>query len=138
MKKIEACLFVIILLLTSCNTQKFYVKGIPGTIITTLDNEQLGVIDQSGSAEIKLDRKTGYQAFLQAKAPNSNMLVPFALDYKNKNRSSTNFGVGFVIFMPPLTTIAILGPGWIMLSRRGSYYDYDYLDNQTTNNDLIK
>lgn len=141
MKKIGIYLLVaVVFLTTSCYTnQKFYVHGFPGTVITSMDgNKTLAIIDQSGVAEIELKRKDGYYAFLQAKAPNSNKAIPFALDYQDKNRSKTNGNLFICFIVPPLSFIGLLGPLWVFGYHWGTPFDYDYLDYQQTNNDLIK
>lgn len=136
MKKIVLTIsLVITLLTTSCNTQKIIVNGEPGTVITTVDGQTtLAVIDQSGTAEIKMKRKEYYIPFLQAKAPNSNELIPFALDYENHNRTTPNWIIGFAILVP----VGYLGPSYIFFNRSDSKFDYDYLEQQQTNNDLIR
>ncbi len=121
----------LILMMTSCWNQKFYVVGEPGTVITSMNGSKtLAIIDQNGMAEIKMnyyDREAGYQAFLQAKSPNSDVLVPFALDYKNKNRSTPN---SFLAITPFLH--------FFFADQTGTDWDYNYLKQQHTNNDLIK
>lgn len=136
MKKIIVVfLLALILLLESCASQKIDVYGVPGTVVTTSDGSTtLAVIDQSGTAKVKLRRKDGYQLFLQAKAPGSDKNVPFALDYLDKNRTDLNNSLA-IIFIP---LFGFLGPSWILFSRTGSDYDYDYLKHQTTNSDLIR
>ncbi|MCH5174786.1 MAG: hypothetical protein J1F40_02750 [Prevotellaceae bacterium] len=80
---------ITVLLLSSCSTsQTFTVQGEPGTVITTPQNQQIAVVDNSGNAQIKMKRKAGYYHYLNAQAPGSNLQVPFALDYKNKNRAT--------------------------------------------------
>lgn len=141
MKKIGIYLLVaVVFLTTSCYTnQKFYVQGFPGTVITSMDeNKTLAVIDQSGVAEIKLKRNDGYYAFLQAKAPNSNKAIPFALDYQDKNRSKTYEILYGCFLVPPLLFVGFLGPMWVFGSLMGTQFDYDYLDYQHTNNDVIR
>lgn len=81
---------ILITTLSSCSTtQTFTVRGVPGTVISK-DNMQIAVIDPSGQAQITLQRKNGYEHFLLAQAPNSNVQIPFALDYKNHNRTATS------------------------------------------------
>lgn len=131
MKKLLLLIIIASLLMTSCHTQQFFVYGEPGTIITSLDGTTtLGVIDQSGMVKVELDRNDGYDAFLQAKAPGSEKFVPFALDYKDCNRTTLNYFLGLVTF--PIM-------GFLIFWRNiGSCYDYNYLNYQHTNNDLIK
>ena len=133
-------LVIVVFLTTSCYTnQKFHVYGVPGTIITSMDeNTTLAVIDQSGVAEIKVKRNDGYNAFLLAKSPDSDNFIPFALDYQDKNRSKT-FGILYGCFLvPPLLFVGIAGPMWVFGSLMGTQFDYDYLDYQHTNNDIIR
>lgn len=152
-KTIVGCLLAAVLLFESCASQKINVHGAPGTVVTTLDGSKtLAVIDQSGTARIKLKRKDGYQAFLQAKAPGSDKNIPFALNYEDKDRSvwnqvwayalvptSVGVGVGAVglwgfVFAPT----SVIGGLILIFGRTGSDYDYDYLKHQTTNSDLIR
>lgn len=132
-KTIVGCLLAAVLLFESCASQKINVHGVPGTVVTTLDGSKtLAVIDQSGTARIKLKREDGYQAFLQAKAPGSDKNIPFALNYEDKDRSSRNNVLGR-LFAVPTCLLSLL-----ILLRTGSDYDYDYLKDQTTNSDLIR
>lgn len=141
MKKIFFVISVAaILLTTSCNTQRFYVQGMPGTIIKSIDeHETIAVIGQNGEAVIEMNRKDGYTPFLLAQAPGSEKLVPFALNYEDSNRSYTNRGwmVAWLL-VPPFSLIGYFGPAWVCLARQGFKYDYEYLNQQHTNNDLIK
>ncbi|MCR5657749.1 MAG: hypothetical protein K6G25_00315 [Bacteroidales bacterium] len=136
---ITVFVLALMILMESCATQKFDVHGTPGTIVTSLDGKTtLAVIGQNGTAKVKLKRKDGYDPFLLAKAPNSDKNIPFALDYKDRNRTTVNTVLGFVLFCPPITAIGLLGPSWILYNRTGSQYDYNYLKHQNTNNDLIR
>lgn len=152
----------------SCkSTQTFYVYGIPGTEI-----RGHGTIDQSGKMSIKTERARKYSGqsyyhFLLAKAPNSNLWVPFALDYRDHNRSlkkrgskamtimlgslsiggSVVGGVGFLSGSPEVGLaglgVGLAGLGLMLPFVNSSEFDeldynYDYLKHQTTNNDLIK
>lgn len=135
MKRITIVFLAIaILMMASCNTQRFYVHGTPGTEITSLDGTKtLAVIGQDGTAKVKLNRKNNYDAFLQAKAPNSDKYVPFALDYKDRARYSWNATLGSVLLIPTVFIGSVF-----FLNRLATKYDYDYLKHQNTNNDLIK
>lgn len=93
MNNIKFILFILVTLLsttlTSCSSsQSFFVQGVPGTIIANPQNQQIAVIDNSGQTKIKMKRKQGYTHYLQALTPGSNILVPFALDYKNHSRAT--------------------------------------------------
>lgn len=93
MKNIKFILFLLVTLLsttlTSCSSsQSFIVQGVPGTMITNPQNQQIAIIDNSGQAKIKMKRKQGYTHYLQTLTPGSNILVPFALDYKDHSRAT--------------------------------------------------
>lgn len=157
---------ILITTLSSCSTtQTFTVRGVPGTVISK-DNMQIAVIDPSGQAQIMTNRINGYEPFYLAKAPNSNLQVPFALDYKNHNRNAGEnvaMGIAFpaefvgllmcivggatgntsllLAGLVPVSLSVALAIGY--LSRGAAAKDemnfqYDYLKIQTTNNDLIK
>lgn len=159
---------VLLPLLSSCSTtQTFTVRGVPGTVISK-DNMQIAVIDQTGQAQIKTDRESGYQQFYLAKAPNSNLQVPFALDYVNHSRENSIYASRFtggyfttagclsIIIGAAISkdkhsektglNIILLGVGvglasipfYSSYSKDPIDYNYDYLQLQTTNNDLIR
>ena len=158
---------IFVLVLSSCNTtQSFTVHGKPGTVISK-GQQQLAIIDQSGQSTITLKSRDGYAHFLNAQAPGSNIPVPFALDYKDHSRSAENnlciagnlilplVGVSGIIagaviegmssgdgsgITPILIGCAAVGlwvPSLIAMLK-SDFPDYDYLNNQSTNNDLIR
>lgn len=155
-------ILLIIAILSSCSTQSFVVHGEPGTIIYNSNNEDIAIIDKTGQANITLERKP-YSHYLLAKSPNSDVRVPFALDYKNHNRNLPNSlicvgaaaisvaiavtaGQAEPINIPNLVIgiVGVVGSGTafdiIMTNpdrENDVYRNYDYLPNQTTNNDLI-
>lgn len=152
--------------LSSCSTtQTFTVQGIPGTVISK-NNKQMAVIDQTGQAQLTLDRKNGYEHFFLAQTPGSNIQVPFALDYNNNNRNAVEniaMVVSFPMEIAGLGVFAVgaasenkslmltgliplsfsVGIATAYLSRAGAAqndmnFQYDYLETQSTNNDLIR
>lgn len=143
---------LVVTLLSSCHTQTFTVHGQPGTVIS-YNGQQLAVIDQSGEAQITAHRtyQGGYQHYYLAQAPGSNVKVPFALDYVDRNRVPL-FNASQWLAFPTLSlsyfiiTPALYGVEGLLV---GSDYDsntqrvllrqqYDYLKHQSTNNDLIR
>jgi len=161
--------FSISITLFSCaSSQTFYVNGTPGTIITTPSNERIAQIDNSGQAKITLKRNIGYYPFLEAQTPYSNIKVPFALDYKNKNRNLPKYvllGSGYSLVYLGCTTVAGCLIGYVASGEEffmtimsvaslasgagaglGIWGDsmeqldrnYDYLENQSINNDIIQ
>lgn len=96
MKRIIWSLFALILImnLTSCrSTEKITVYGQEGTEIYTPTQEKLGIINNNGSANITLSSDACY-TYLLAKNNNSELYVPFALDYKNKSYAGTRVVLG--------------------------------------------
>lgn len=168
MKKYYIIFTLFLGILSSCKmTQTFTVFGAPGTVISTKGiinstQEQLAVIDQTGQAKIALERWGGFDHFLLAQAPGSNVQVPFALDYKNHNRESwgaigvTSAGVleigGLITAVVGGVTnnksISLIGVGIVLaslpfwatakFSMRPNLFNYDYIKVQSTNNDLIR
>ena len=153
-------LFVILIIFvfTSCSTkQSIIVSGIPGTVIQTQNHDDIAIIDDSGHATITMDKYPYHvDLFLLAKAPDSDVSVPFALDYKDINRDNSTLllcgGLALMatspIFMLSGSTAGgivgslefiagiVCSMQAIMITTIG-YDDFDYLKNQTTNNDLI-
>lgn len=75
--------------LLSCHTtEKITVYGQPGTEIFTPGKEKVSVIESNGQANVVLSSDVCY-TYLLSKDANSNMFIPFALDYKNKSYAGT-------------------------------------------------
>lgn len=142
MKKfiLSIALISVFIVLSSCSvTQEIRVEGRPGTSIYDSNGKMLSTIDYSGSTIITIDRANEYHYFLQAKAPDSNILVPFALDYTNNNRQSGRTMFLLSGILPPLAGYVIWGiPACIACNAYGDDNDFDYLRFQKTNNDLVK
>ena len=169
-------LAVLMPVFVSCGgTQTITVNGMPGTVIGDPSNQQIAVIDQTGTAKILLKRKAGYIPYLYATAPGSDVPVPFALDYKTKGTAGNSValggaytlaGIGAIGVLTAATMLAlsgdsdgksnsdmtntgavILGVGVAAAGAGYGLYEvsdpkgkktYNYLQNQTTNNDLVK
>lgn len=101
---ISILLVMAIFSLSSCSSkQTLIVQGQPGTVISSPQQQQLAIIDYDGKAKVTLKRSEGYTPFLLSQAPGSNLLVPFAVDYKNR---STAIAKGA---MWVGTTVALIG-----------------------------
>ncbi len=163
-------LFVgILFALSSCNvTQKITVVGRPGTTIYDTNDRMLGTVENTGKTTLEISRNDGYYAFLQAQAPGSNILVPFALDYQDCHRQlgqdiGTYTGFGLLIMTSVCgITAAVAGvlgdddisQGFALTAAGGLATglglmlpcllraipdpDFNYTDTQKTNEDLIK
>lgn len=141
MKKfiLSIALISVLIVLSSCSvTQEIRVEGRPGTSIYDSNGKMLSTIDYSGSTTITMDRQKKYDYFLQAKLPNSDILVPFALDYTNNNRAADWDRIGWIsLAIPPLAGVLVYG--WLgLLFDHGIDDDFDYLQFQKTNNDLVQ
>lgn len=158
---------VFAVILSSCNTtQTFTVHGTPGTVISK-GQQQLAVIDQSGQTTITLKSSDGYYHFLNAQAQGTNIPVPFALDYKDHSRSTeANLFTSWNLILPLIgasglitgtvieaksggggsgLTPILIGSAAIVLwvpslisMLKSDFPDFDYLNDQFTNNDLIR
>lgn len=168
MKKIiHIIIIAAAVIMTSCSAYtKVTVYGSPGTVIKNAANNQaLGTIGVSSSLEIQLARDQFY-AYLLSKAPDSDIYVPFALEYKNNTSryyavygaavtgagvaivgSATMLGgaIAAVVGGPPAILLAGLGASAggvglalpVMLGPGDDVENcYQYLPS-TTNNDLI-
>lgn len=102
-------IIVACILLASCTTtQKFNVAGTAGTEIYNSNMERVGVIGSNGKAKVTLP-SDGYYAYLLSKSPNSNLLVPFALDYKKDRHIGTKVlaGTGYTLAGAGLVAAAV-------------------------------
>lgn len=90
---------ITIFVMSSCHTtEKFVVYGQQGTEIYSPQMQQIGVIGFDGSAKIKLS-SDDCASYLLAKNLESDLYIPFALDYKNKSYGSSRFlsGLEYVV-----------------------------------------
>lgn len=75
-------LIIFCAVITSCSTsQTISVFGNPGTEIYSPDMKKVGVVDNNGTANIKIS-SDDYYAYLMTYNQSTKELVPFALDYK--------------------------------------------------------
>ena len=100
---------LIILSISSCSTYTtLMITGEPGTEIADGNKKHLGSIDQTGELEIKIENDT-YYPYLLSKSPNSNLYVPFALEFKENTiryyLETASLGLGAGLALGGLTTI---------------------------------
>lgn len=155
------CAIALCTVLASCSTtQKFNVEGTAGTEIYTSGMQRLGVIGTNGTVKIRIS-SDDYHAYLLAKAPRSNMLVPFALDYKKKSHTGARLIQGICL---PLSiagsATAVIGalaneeglaagglvagglgalvglPASMRLQQTSYKYQFGYLSHQHANTDI--
>lgn len=101
--------------LISCSrTQSFIVKGNPGTTIYTPEMDRKWTVQNDGNCKITIERE--YYPYLLSKNSNSELLVPFALDYKKENFIGNRIasGTGMLLFVSGLGTSAIGLGGYIL------------------------
>ena len=126
-------------ILSSCTvTQQLTIQGYPGTKIFDSNEKYLATIDYTGTTTITFDRSEKYNYYLQAQSPESNVLVPFALDYTNHKRPESSMMLLLSCVLPPSVGLITWGlPVYSALNAYGLDNDFDYIENLTTNNDLI-
>ena len=134
---------------SSCSTtEKFYVSGTPNTKIYTISKEYLGTVGANGRAKIEISSDKFYSCFL-SQSPNSELYVPFALDYEKRGRfrevigaTLVIMGLGSALVSSEVMAIPGLGAACLGLAffpskkKIGHEYHYQYLKNQRTNEDL--
>lgn len=128
MKKLICMLNIATLfLVTSCSPyRKVIVKGAPGTVIYRDNGQtQVGTIDSSGATKMKL---SAYNSCYLSKAPQSNLMVPFAVDVRDGGLDDDNGIMAATLFGS-----LVVGLPVVIASRKDKP-----LTPQTTNNDLFK
>ncbi len=110
--------------------RKVTVKGAPGTVIYKEDGKtQVGTIDSTGATKMKLSAEYSYYL---SKAPDSKLMVPFAVDVRDGGLDEFDAGVaqlvGYCLFVTAPITAAICLP-----SRSDKPHK-----TLMTNNDLFK
>ena len=147
--------------LSSCSTfTKVVINGTPGTEIYSPTMERIATVQSDGTTTIKMDGNQ-YYAYLMSHVPNSQLFVPFALDYKRKSYTGTkiSLGLGYTLAFCGLdigltgmlvseTAIAVSGLatlgvgfafGFPAEQKKGLLqfkHRYEYLPYQTTNEDF--
>jgi len=151
-------------MLYSCKTSEtITVRATPGTKIYSPDNIEApkGEVPQSGKLKIKLPMK-GYYGYLIAQNPQSNLMVPFGLDYKHTHQTSNTVisalgplggsiaitagallvndapteSVGAIAAGGALMAAGIIASKSIVFSGIPSDYEFSYMKNQTAIQDL--
>lgn len=145
--KIFFCSLAVIAIGSCSTSQKFTINGTPGDkiFIPTLESANgtqdpiyLGEIPYSGSLKVKLADEY-YHPFLLSQSANSNVMVPFALNSKNKNVGRDKFleRLGWILF--PCGVLPGFWIGYPASERlqQGTYQNQiKYLPDQQTNSDL--
>ena len=139
---------------SSCSTKTITVSGAPGTTVLTKDYDQKGVIGPSGQTKIKI-KKRPYTPYLLSQGPNSDICVPFALDYNNKPNFyhlitgpiAFSIGINLTVSsgtLPLIGSVLLISGGaieslvwFIKLAENNPENSFKYIGKQTTNNDLI-
>lgn len=156
---------MVVIFLTSCKTTTVFVSGTPDTEIYTPSYKHIGTIGADGKVKIEMTNEK-YYAFLLSKNTDSDLLIPFALDYEKRNTAGAHIGagVGLELFVGGgiamlagaiLTAIdeaspfivlgglagmlsgaAIMLPCMNMLDTPSYQYQYKYIEQQKTNSDI--
>lgn len=108
------------LVISSCAAYKYQqikVNAKPGTIVSTPSREQTWVVPESGNVTIKLPRDAYYAYMWASPAFDSDVSVPFALDYKDRRYAELDVmeysGMGLTAagLIPVLAGTIALGAG---------------------------
>lgn len=111
---------VVSLVISSCAAYKYQqinVKAKPGTIVSTPSRAQTWVVPESGNVTIKLPRDAYYAYMWASPAFDSDVSVPFALDYKDRRYAELDVmeysGMGLTAagLIPVLAGTIALGAG---------------------------
>ncbi|MGN0033386.1 MAG: hypothetical protein ACI358_06390 [Candidatus Limimorpha sp.] len=97
MKRLYLILSVMFLFsfMSSCKiSQNVVINGTPGTEIYSPSMERIATVQSDGTTTVKIHGDEFY-SYLMSHEPNSQLFVPFALDYKRKNYTGTNIAKGF-------------------------------------------
>lgn len=106
---INICVAIFCSILFSCTTtQTISVLGEPGTTIYTPEMDRKWTVQNDGNCKITLESQN-YYPYLLSKNSNSELLVPFALDYSEENYTGTRllYGVGFGIAVPSVIACGV-------------------------------
>lgn len=150
-------LFLVLLALTSCETQKVVFSGRPGTEIYNTENRyKVGKIDNSGSATVELNYND-YARLMLSKDPESGSLIPFALNMNPKRgiKDDRNFGylfctigyifaasgvIGGIALNLPELIAPCLGGGALYLAvgyLGGKFHQPHFIPEQTIPQDIV-
>lgn len=151
------CCLLCCFAITSCSTaQKFVVTGTPGTEIYDANYDRTATIGDDGQVELQVS--ADFQAgFLFSKSPDSNLLIPFALDYEYNPYKQRNMIYGATVYsllslpivFDGLTLLeafcyeALMAVGggtlgyWFSPINYKTTWSFNYLNNQITNQDLF-
>lgn len=100
---------LVLAIMTSCNSTKLTVTGVPGTEIIDTDYEKIGTIGSDGKLTFKRS-VSEYTPFLLSKNPSTGRCVPFGLDYVQTGQGKYGFGcalesIGLVAVLSGMMTV---------------------------------
>ena len=85
--------------MSSCKmSQNVVINGTPGTEIYSPSMEKIATVQSDGKTTVKI-HDDEYYSYLMSHEPNSQLFVPFALDYERKNYTGTRIAAGFGYFL---------------------------------------
>lgn len=163
--KITGVLLLFVFLQSCSPTQTISIKAKPGTIIYTPEMKRMAVIPDSGESEVEISKDVTYN-YLLSQEKNGDKLVPFALNFENRNSNGPKVLEGICLGLAIPSTVAYLvgvalavaevdiitmiigasvalpsafiGMGASSRSNDDQYYYlYKYLPEQQTNQDIV-
>lgn len=144
MKTLKTIIAIILSIsIISCRPARtIIVHGNSGTTIHYANGEELGTIEENGTAKVRIGGSSiGFQAYLLSKKENSDEYIPFALNYKRGRAMNVQSTIITIAAFPFLIGAGILAAFFspeVDFSYLYDTYDYKYLKHQTTNEDLLK
>ena len=85
--------------MSSCKmSQNVVINGTPGTEIYSPSMEKIATVQSDGKTTVKIYGDE-YYSYLMSHEPNSQLFVPFALDYERKNYTVARMAKGFGYFL---------------------------------------
>lgn len=85
--------------MSSCKmSQNVVINGTPGTEIYSPSMEKIATVQSDGTTTVKIYGDE-YYSYLMSHEPNSQLFVPFALDYERKNYTGKRIAKGFGYFL---------------------------------------
>lgn len=136
MKRFVRILIVVIIVITSsCSTQKINIIGKPGTEIYSHDMQKITEIQGDGSVVVRMNKNYIGAPMLLSREKNSSKYVPFALDFEKKSTKDILLCTTW-----PTAPLLIFGPFFYVAADAGNNqvtYHFKYLTEQQTNQDIV-
>lgn len=106
--------------MSSCKmSQNFVINGTPGTEIYSPSMEKIATVQSDGKTTVKIHGDE-YYSYLMSHEPNSQLFVPFALDYERKNHPGARISKLFAFPLVLYGGAAFIGGTFLTIYGEGS------------------